>query len=220
MNPPRKRRDDVLTTKLDDEVVIYDPETKQAHTLNRVAVSVWNHSEEASTVEDLREKVSEDIGASIEAAAILTALRRLERANLLVGKISSSGPMTRRDLLVKGGKLGAAAAVTPLIASALVPIAAAAASPTCSQAGSCGNFQDHICAHAPNGTTCYCWQTAEGGTFCGGDFFCPPVSNCNVSGDCPGTACVVNTCCGIPACSPACGAGIAPSHGPGLTAAG
>jgi len=128
MNPPSSRRDDLLTTKLDDEVVIYDPETKQAHSLNRLAVAVWTHADAAESIEDLNRRVSADIGAVIDQSAVVKAIRKLDKARLLVDKFTATGPMTRRQLLGTGGKLGAAAMVTPLIASALVPVAAAAAS--------------------------------------------------------------------------------------------
>jgi hypothetical protein len=128
MNLPSARRDDLLTTKLDDEVVVYDPERKQAHSLNRVALAVWNHSDGAKTIEELQRAASEEVGVPVDQGAIWVALSKLEKANLLLGKVSTAGAMTRRDMLGKAGRYGAMAVATPLIASALVPMAAAAAS--------------------------------------------------------------------------------------------
>ena len=50
---------------------------------------------------------------------------------------------------------------------------------------------------------CFCAKTAENTGFCASRFgTCSP---CTSSGDCPrGNRCVVNTCCGGPACQPAC----------------
>jgi hypothetical protein len=210
MNLPRGRRDDLLTTKLDDEVVVYDPETKRAHSLNRLAVAVWNHSDSAKTVADLQQKVSDDIGVPIDHAAVLSALRKLERAHLLLGKVADTGPMTRREILRKGGKLSAAVAVTPLIVSALVPVAAAAASPShvCSPGGICG-------AVSTCGATgaCVCFLTVENRGFCHLPESCGGLQSCSSTLQCPtGMACVV-TCCGAQAvCIQGCPAGQGPAQ--------
>ena len=209
------KRDDLLTTKLDDEVVVYDPETKQAHSLNSLAVAVWTHADEAATVGDLQRRVSADIGAPVDEATVLSALRKLQKAHLLLDKLTASGPLTRRELLGKGGKLGAVAMVTPLVASALVPMAAAAAS-ACPVAGNCLTGQTFpTCATAPNGTTCYCAMTTEGTNACIGNWICGTVSDCSSTAQCPsGSTCVVNSFCTCGTatgnCAPACGAGIAP----------
>jgi coenzyme PQQ synthesis protein D (PqqD) len=200
MNLPRARRDDLLTTKLDDEVVIYDPESKQAHSLNRVAVAVWNHADGAKTIAELQRMVSGDLGAQIDHTAVVSAIRKLERAHLLLDKVGTLGPMTRREILGKGGKLGAAAMVTPLIASALVPVAAAAASPgACTNPVACVTF----CGTGTPGT-CGCFPTTEGGAWCGQGIACATAEHCTTSADCPtGSRCTA-TCCGGTICEPAC----------------
>jgi len=209
------KRDDLLTTRLDDEVVVYDPETKQAHSLNSLAVAVWTHADDATTVGDLQRRVSDDIGVPIDEATVVSALRQLQKAHLLLNKVTASGPLTRRELLGKGGKLGAVAIVTPMIASALVPMAAAAAS-ACPVPGNCATgLPFPTCATAPNGTTCYCAQSTEGTTACVGNWLCGNVGTCSSTSQCPaGSTCVVNSycTCGTPTgnCAPACGAGIAP----------
>jgi len=150
----RPRRSDLLVTKLDDEVVVYDPERKQAHSLNRLAVAVWNHAGNAKTVEELHQNVSQELDVAIDRSAVVDALRMLERAQLVATKLSASAGMTRRDALKKAGRYGAAAVVaTPIIASALVPVAAAAAS-VCVGPGSPGNTAGATC-----GATCQCLKT-------------------------------------------------------------
>jgi hypothetical protein len=153
MDVPKARRHDLLSTILDDEVVVYDPERKQAHSLNRLAVAVWNRADGTTTVGDLQRIASDELGVPIEQAAVLGALRKLERANLLDRPIASLG-ITRREALRKAGRYGAAAAIaTPIIASAFVPIAAAAAS-ICSGPGSPGTTAGATC-----GRTCQCLKT-------------------------------------------------------------
>ncbi len=129
MNLPRARRDGLLSTNLDDEVVVYDPQRKRAHSLNRTAVAVWNHCDGSTPIDELRRLASEEVGHRLDVPAVWLALRKLERAHLLTERINDISPMTRREMLGKAGRFGAAAMATPLIASALVPVAAAAASP-------------------------------------------------------------------------------------------
>ncbi len=153
MSLPRARRDDLLVTNLDEEVVVYDPERQQAHSLNRLAVSVWRHSDGTRVVGDLQRLVSDDLGVSIDQAAVVAALRMLDKAKLLDKQDVSAG-LTRREALGKAGRFGAAAVIaTPIIASAFVPMAAAAAS-VCSGPGSPGTT-----AGAPCGTPCQCLKT-------------------------------------------------------------
>jgi hypothetical protein len=129
MNLPEARTDKLLTTELEDEVVVYDPARKQAHSLNRTAVAVWHHSDGETSLAELRRRVEAEIGVPVSEATVWLALRKLERAHLLVEKLGSAEPMTRRQVLSKGGRLGAAAMVaTPIILSANVLPAAAALS--------------------------------------------------------------------------------------------
>lgn len=151
---PRARHDHLLTTQLEDEVVVYDPERKQAHSLNRVAVSVWNHADGRTTVEGLQSLVARDTGLPVERAAVVFALHKLERAHLLLDRLAATTPMTRREAFSKAGRFGAAAVIaTPIIASAFVPMAAAAAS-VCIGPGSPGTSAGATC-----GTTCQCLKT-------------------------------------------------------------
>src|SRR6266852_1102174 len=207
MDLPRARRDDLLTTKLDDEVVVYDPESKRAHSLNRLAVTVWNHADSSKTIDELTQAVSDEIGIPVDTTAVVNAIRKLERAHLLLDKVVATGRLTRREMLTRSGKFGAAAMATPLIASALVPVAAAAASvpihhecdgATCATFKPCSSSNgDCVCAQlgAPYG---------PGGICVPGSTSCAVVGPCAPDGTCPsGDVCVINTCCGQPVCIPA-----------------
>jgi hypothetical protein len=188
MNVPRARHDDLLMTKLEDEVVVYDPERKQAHSLNRTALAVWNHADGHKSLQELQRLVTADTGLPVNQAAILQALRKLERAHLLMEKVGTVRPMTRREMLAKAGQIGAAAAAAPLVVSALIPTAAAAAS-GCSGLGA-------TCASGPG---CVCSETmtnGEGGApiKCVTPFGAPGIP-CNDNSQCPTAAgfwCVEN----------------------------
>lgn len=210
MNLPRARTDDLLTTQLEDEVVVYDPARKQAHSLNRTALAVWNHSDGQTSVSELQRRVSEDVGAPVSEAAVWLALRKLERAHLLTERLASTEPITRRHLLGQAGKFGAAAMlVTPIVVSAGVPAAALACSscgtgpaPTGTDKCVCGA---HITACSVSGSpttlpVCYdnlvtTTSTAGTGGACHTDADCigAPASLCIIDG--------ANTCNGT--CHPA-----------------
>lgn len=70
MNRPRARRDDLLTTALEDEVVVYDPDRKQAHSLSRVAMAAWNHCDGATSIDDLRQAVADETGLNVDEEAV------------------------------------------------------------------------------------------------------------------------------------------------------
>lgn len=228
MKFPQARKENLLTTELEEEVVVYDPETKHAHSLNRTALAVWNHCDGQTSLADLQQRVSADVGAPITDAAIWLALRKLERAHLLAERIGSSEPMTRRQMLGKAGRLGAAAVAAPVVVSALVPVAAAAATP-CSPAVVCGAGGTCACfntvgnvgltcltsgvdtVHSPacvSGVTNCATLTGNAGSVCAKDtssglFFC----TCTANANCPGGFCASNTSdfchttCAAPSCT-------------------
>jgi hypothetical protein len=209
MNLPRGRHDDLLTTNLEDELVIYDPESKQAHSLNRLAVAIWKHADGSKTIGDLQRLAAKELGVPVDQATVLLALRKLERARLLIDKFDTDSPLTRREMLHKAGRLGATAIVTPIVASALIPMASAAAS---SVAGTCTNVQAG-CVNNGNcnaNGNCFCYMSAEGGAACGQNVSCAAAPPCTSSSQCPsGTVCIVNTCCPAGVCVPICPPGAA-----------
>jgi hypothetical protein len=172
-----------LSTNLDDEVVVYDPQRKQAHSLNRTAVAVWNHCDGSTSIDELRRLASEEVGHQLDMPGVWLALRKLERAHLLTERINDTSPMTRREMLGKAGRFGAAAMATPLIASALVPVAAAAASPPGTNC-------------SPTSPFCQCAITYEGAGNPGHaacvNITTPLIGSCHSSATCPsGRVCVL-----------------------------
>jgi Coenzyme PQQ synthesis protein D (PqqD) len=226
MNLPKRRRDDVLSTRLDDDVVVYDPDSKQAHSLNRLAVAVWNYADGSKTIDDLQRLASHELGTSIDKAAVELALRKLEEANLLTEKPGVTSAVTRRQMLKKAGQLGAGAVMTPLVASTLVPMAAAAASPAaCTTPFACGisrTFcQTPFCSLFSR-LACICVGTTEGTVRCANTCIaCGVAKPCASSADCatvgPDAFCWQTSCCGN-ICVVPCGESFAPSTvAPGTT---
>jgi hypothetical protein len=139
------------------------------------------------------------VGLPVTEEAVLLALRKLERAHLLMEKLGTASELTRRDVLRKAGRLGVCAAVTPLVASALIPVAAAALSPECT-GQTCGFFTPGCSSNR----SCLCWSVCSGGGICTPDAPCEGAGSnpdCGPGNTCaPGRVCVCNTCCTSPKC--------------------
>jgi hypothetical protein len=87
-----------------------------------------------------------------------------------------------------------------------------------SSGGTCFTFTE--CEGEPN---CVCFNTTEGGGFCGAGAFCNALPTCSTSADCPtGWFCSATTCCALfgfpPICNPPCstnpGIASSPAQGP------
>jgi hypothetical protein len=132
----------VLTTELDDELIVYDTESKWAHGLNKTAACVWHHCDGRHTIRDLQLAVSSELRSSVGEETISLALEQLARAQLLMVGLQGGEPtVTRREMLRRARRIGAAAVAAPIVVSALVPAPAAAASPCvglpCGPLGAC-----------------------------------------------------------------------------------
>ena len=126
---PHARKNGVLTTELDDELIVYDTDSKWAHSLNLIAACVWRHCDGRHSIGDLQRVTSVEVGALVDEEAIVLALRQLDQAHLLVEAFPKTGLIvTRREMLRSARRVGAAAVVAPIVFSALVPVPAAAAS--------------------------------------------------------------------------------------------
>lgn len=127
---PRRREDKLLVRELADEVLVYDLARYRAHSLNATAALVWRRCDGRTSVEDLARHVREALGLPDAEAVVGLALRQLRRARLLDGPAPVGAVrFTRRDVV---RKLGAAAALAPVVMSIVAPSARAAASDTCS----------------------------------------------------------------------------------------
>jgi Coenzyme PQQ synthesis protein D (PqqD) len=50
---PESRKEQLLTQRVGDELVIYDERTHEAHRLNRTAAAVWEQADGVRTVPEL-----------------------------------------------------------------------------------------------------------------------------------------------------------------------
>ena len=178
-----------------------------AHSLDRTAVAVWRHCSGLNSIAELRRLVGADLGLSIDAKVVSAALDRLATAHLLVVE-PQPDRISRRQVLRQAGRVGAIAAVTPLIASVLVPVAAAAASrppplPACKPLGGaelgCSSvIQSCVCSKTTTGAhVCINPSTALKRTTCKKDSDCPSGYLCIPRGKAP-PRCILP--CAVPTC--------------------
>jgi hypothetical protein len=139
---PRARRDGLLEEALGEELLLYDQDSHTAHCLSPIAACVWRHCDGERDVSELAELA----GASKN--LIADALHELREKDLLAAEPalteSAISGVSRREVIVRVARYGAAAAGASMIVSAT------AATPAMAES-----------TEAPN-----CCQCAEGATNC------------------------------------------------------
>jgi hypothetical protein len=126
--PPKARRGDLVVQELPNEALVYDLKRHKAHCLNETAAFVWNHCDGKTSAAEIAALMEEERSKPADEDVVWLALKQLSRAELLQERIAPSEEgmrASRRSLL---GKLGAAAAMTPLVISIIAPTASAGAS--------------------------------------------------------------------------------------------
>jgi hypothetical protein len=154
---PAARRDNLVVESLKNEILIYDLERDQASCLNETAGLVWTYADGKTSVSEIADKMSQNLGMLVDVRVVWYALDQLNKKHLLEERVTiplQYSHMTRRDFLVKAGVIGAAVAIPVVIAMA-APQAAMAS--TC--AGNCSSdtvcqaiSSNCFCVGAPSGT--------------------------------------------------------------------
>jgi hypothetical protein len=148
---PLARSEGLLIEEVGDELLICDPDSNRAHSLNAFAARVWQACDGETTSEALVVKLGSDRDSVARALAELSDCELLERTG---PPIVGNGGVTRRDLGVRAAKVGAAAAVI----SVALPVAEAAATPTPAQ---CLLYTDQDCDNCTNICGCCCCGQAS-----------------------------------------------------------
>jgi hypothetical protein len=154
----RPEHKNMIMRPLKDELVLYDPETKKAFCLNRVASEVWVLCDGKTTVEEIVEHFKKLDKPEIGRNVIHLSLRKLQRSGLLKNGSQGIEQLTFRSRRALIKKLGLAAAMTlPVITSIVVPTPSEAASPC-----------RHSFQPCPRGNTQCCSGLCVGGFCVGG----------------------------------------------------
>src|SRR5436305_1839198 len=126
---PRARQNDILVEHVGDETIVYDGERHQAHSLNRSASIVWQHSDGEHSIPQLADVLGTELGIEPDGSLVEYAVDELARANLLEPAANGAG-VTRRNALRRLTFAGAAAVGLPVVLSIIAPTPAMAASGT------------------------------------------------------------------------------------------
>ena len=116
------QRTNAISRQLDDELIVYDAESHQAHSLNHTAATVWKSCNGKTKVAEMVAKLQKVL-PGIDNRILLVTLIKLQEAGLLTEGASSSrsqvGFPSRRDVIRKMGK--AVAVALPVVTSIVVP---------------------------------------------------------------------------------------------------
>lgn len=127
---PKAKRDNILVSELEDEVLLYDVLDKRAHALNPTAAVVWQKCDGQTTLTDMAASL-EARGIAPGEQAVTLALQELSKAGLVDQRSGVTG-LSRREFARRVGQVGLAVGAAPVVASIVVPTAMAASSVTCS----------------------------------------------------------------------------------------
>jgi hypothetical protein len=151
---PLARPEGLLVEQVEDETVIYDLETKEAHCLKPLAAVVFAKSDGQTTVERIAGLAQQKLGRTVTEANVLEAITQLEACGLFeTSPILVRDGLSRRDVMRRFAYGGAAAAFTaPLITSIVAPVGAWAASgcpagSACTSNSQCSS--GHCCQNNP-----------------------------------------------------------------------
>jgi hypothetical protein len=217
------RSEGLLVEHLNDETVVFDTETRQAHCLAPLAAVVFAHADGRTSTEGLAGIASERLGETIEPWQVDDAVEELQQSGLLaISAPRSQDGTTRRQMLKKSAVTGGVVFAAPLITSVVPPASAAGGSATCGAVpgepgptvlccpcttNSTANKDE--CCQPPFTNKCNC-TSAQGDS----SKFCHPVgqasghdATCSISAG------------GAPPCSQCC-ANQTPTSGSALTACG
>src|SRR5262245_609221 len=123
---PRARAEGLLVREMPDgELMIYDTERHQGHSLNRMAALVWRQCSGQTTVAEVAASLCrQDLPASEE--VVWLALDRLERAHLLQERLAHPvEEISHHAAIRKPGRAASLGALTPVVTSIAAPTPAA-----------------------------------------------------------------------------------------------
>ncbi|HKA23138.1 MAG TPA: PqqD family protein [Blastocatellia bacterium] len=162
------RKRELIVKELTDEVLVYDLSDNKAHCLNQTAAFVWKHCDGETTVPEIAAMMEEEWKKPVGEETVWLALKQLSRAKLLEEPVTATGESMRASRRAVLRKLGAAAALTPMVISLVAPTASAGASipPACL---TCSSFAGgRTCPPICNNVLGCCFNNASCNTGQGG----------------------------------------------------
>jgi hypothetical protein len=126
---PEARHDDLITSELDDEILVYDPGQQLVCRLNRTAAQVWQLADGRHTISELARLLDP---VSPDRELVVVALDQLQASGLLEAGYpqadAEAAQLNRRRFMRRVGVAGVAVAVAPVVEAVVMPTAAHASS--------------------------------------------------------------------------------------------
>ena len=124
----KARTDGLIVKEFDGELAIYDPETHQAHELNRSAATVWRHCDGETSVAEMAAAIASDSDLPADEGIAEIAIGQLGRAGLLEGPPAYGAAVSRRQVIRRLGLAGTVALMLPTLSTIVAPTPAMAQS--------------------------------------------------------------------------------------------
>jgi uncharacterized small protein (DUF1192 family) len=131
---PKARTADLVVQQVDDETMVYDLLSHQAHCLNRTAAEIWKNCDGQMSVPMIAERIGKDFGAGVEQELVLLAVTELSERKLLENQEIQPRMANRREVL---RKIAFGVVAAPIIYTLVAPSALASASCACVNPGAC-----------------------------------------------------------------------------------
>jgi hypothetical protein len=132
---PLARKENIVVQEAENEVLVYDLNTNQAHCLNSTAAFVWQACDGSKSIETISAALAEKSGKQVPQEVVWMAIEQLQEKDLVSAGAAPSGS-TRRDALKKFGL--AAMIALPIVASLAAPTSVmASTSCTCGTDADC-----------------------------------------------------------------------------------
>ncbi len=153
---PERRRNGLVVTPLEGEVLVYDLDRHRAHCLNETAARVFERCDGKTSVRELARALPAAGRGPAGESVVWLALERLEKANLLATPLGAEAParlLSRRELVRRAAV--ASALLLPVITSVIAPTPAEAAA-TCVANCTAKPFGTPCSSTAPANCLCTC----------------------------------------------------------------
>ncbi|HKB64385.1 MAG TPA: PqqD family protein [Pyrinomonadaceae bacterium] len=130
---PLARSEEIITKRIDGELLVYNRLRDEAHCLNETAAAIWKCCDGRTTANEIAELLSKKTGSTIDEKVIWLGLDELRRKHLLMEtranpeRATRGLTLSRREAIRRIG-LGAAIAL---------PVIVTITAPTPAQAGTC-----------------------------------------------------------------------------------
>ena len=172
------RKTELIVKELTDEVLVYDLSDHKAHCLNQTAAFVWKNCDGQTSASEIAALMEKEWQKPVAEETVWLALKQLSRAKLLEKPLTGSDESMRASRRAVLRKLGAAAALTPMVISLVAPTASAGASipPVCL---TCSSFAGgRVCPEICNDVPGCCFNNASCNTGQGGFLGTATCLNC------------------------------------------